>query len=47
MFLFAKEKQTHRHRDQTHGYQEGKGGGGEMNWQIGTDTHTLLILCIK
>ena len=24
--LFTKEKQTHRHRKQTYGYQRGKGG---------------------
>ena len=27
MNLFTKQKQTHRHRKQTHGYQRGKGGG--------------------
>ena len=26
MNLYAKEKQTHRHRKQTYGYQRGRGG---------------------
>ena len=26
MNLFTKQKQTHRHRKQTYGYQRGKGG---------------------
>ena len=25
----------------------GKGGVGGMNWEIGIDIYTLLILCIK
>ena len=29
-----------------YGYQEGRGGGG-MNWKIGIDLYTLVILCIK
>ena len=28
MNLFTKQKQTHRHRKQTYGYQRGKVGGG-------------------
>ena len=28
MNLFIKQKQTHRHRKQTYGYQRGKGGKG-------------------
>ena len=28
MNLITKQKQTHRHRKQTYGYQRGKGGGG-------------------
>ena len=27
MNLYTKQKQTHRHRKQTYGYQRGKGGG--------------------
>ena len=30
--------------EKTYGYQGGKGG---MNWEIGTDIYTLLILCIR
>ena len=26
---------------------KGEGGGGEMNWHIGTGVHALTILCIK
>ena len=44
MILFAKQKQTHRCREQTYGHQEGKGG---LNWEIGIDAYTSLILCIK
>ena len=28
MNLFTKQKQTHRHRKETYGYQRGKVGGG-------------------
>ena len=34
--LFAKQKQRHRHGEQTYGFQAGRGGG--MNWGIGVDT---------
>ena len=27
MNLFTKQKETHRHRKQTYGYQRGRGGG--------------------
>ena len=30
MKLFAKQKQTHRHRKQTYGYQKGNGGEDEL-----------------
>ena len=43
--LFAKQKLRHRCREQTYRCQGGKRGRGGMNWEIGTDTHTLL--CIK
>ena len=46
MILFAKQKQRHRRREQTYGYQGGKGWGG-MNQEIGIDIYTLLILSIK
>ena len=47
MNLFSKQKQTHRHRKHTYGYQGGKvggGGGGGMNWEIGIDIYTLLYI---
>ena len=31
----TKEKQTHRHREQTFGCQGGV-GGGEMDWSLGS-----------
>ena len=30
MNLFTKQKQTHRHRKQTYGYQRGKGGRNKL-----------------
>ena len=44
MSLFTKEKQTHRHRKQTYGYQRGKGGrntSGVQNLQILTIIHKI------
>jgi len=43
MNLFSKQKQRHRCREQTYGYQAGRGSG--MNWEVETDIYTLL--CIK
>ena len=40
MNLFTKQKQSHRHRKQTYGYQRGKGGG--INEQFGINIYTLL-----
>ena len=40
--LFVKQKQSHRRREQTYGYQ-GRASG--MNPEIGTDIHALL--CIR
>ena len=38
--LFMKEKQTHRHRKQTYGYQNGKGVWKGQNRSLGlADTH--------
>ena len=47
MNVFTKQKQTHRCRKQTCGYQGGKwqGGGGGMNCEPGIDIYTLI--CIK
>ena len=43
MNLFTKQKQSHRCRKYTYGYQGGKSGGG-INWEIGTDIYTLLYI---
>ena len=43
MNLFTKQKQSHRCRKQTYGYQGGKGGGG-INWETGIDIYTLLYI---
>ena len=43
MNLFTKQKQTHRHRKQTYGYQEGRVEGGIVR-EFGTDRYTLLYL---
>ena len=41
--LFTKQKQTHRLRERTYGYQrEGLGGG--IDWEFGIDMYTLLYL---
>ena len=49
MNRFAGQKLRHRCREQTYGHQgrkaTGGGGGGQMNWAIGTDMYTLT--CIK
>ena len=44
MNLFTKQKQTHRHRTQTYGYQRGKVGGGGINQESGINIHTLLYI---
>ena len=43
MNLVAKQKQSHRCRKQTYGYQGGKWQGG-INWEIGIDIYTLLYI---
>ena len=40
MNSFTKQKQTHRSRKQTYGYQGAS--MGEINWEIGIDIYTLL-----
>ena len=40
MNLLTKQKQTHRHRDQTCGCQGGKSGG--MDWEFGISRWNLL-----
>ena len=46
MVLFAKQKQSHRCREQKNGYEVGDEAGG-MNWENGIDIYTLLILYIS
>ena len=41
MSLFTKQKQTHRHRKQTYGYQKGKGG---INQELEINRYTLLYI---
>ena len=41
MDLFSKEKQTHRYRKLTYGYQEETWQGG-INQEFGINVHTLL-----
>jgi len=42
MNLSTKQKQTHRHRKQTYGYQQRNREGGEINWEFGINIHTVL-----
>ena len=42
MNLYTKQKQTHRHRKQTYGYQRGSGGG--INQEFGINIDTLLYI---
>ena len=44
MNLFTKQKQSHRCRKQTYGYQGGKGEGRGINWETGIDMYTLLYI---
>ena len=46
MISFAKQKQRHRREEQTLDTKGERGRGG-MNWEIGVDIYTLLILCIE
>ena len=43
MNLGTKQKQTHRLWEEAYGYQ-GEGFGGEIDWEFGIDTYTLLHL---
>ena len=40
MNLYTKQKETHRYRKQSYGYQVGKGGG--INYEIGIDIYTVI-----
>ena len=42
MNLSMKQTQTHRHREQTCGCQEGGWGGGGMKWEFGVSRCKLL-----
>ena len=42
MNLTTKQKQTHRHREQTCGGQR-EGGGGGLDWEFGTSRYRLYI----
>ena len=42
MNLFTKQKQAHRHRKQTYGYQ--RGGGSRINQEFGIKIYTLLYI---
>ena len=42
MNFFTKQKQTHRYRKQTYGYQRGKGGG--INQELGINRYTRLYI---
>ena len=42
--LSTKQKQTHRHREQTCGSQGGEGCGGGMDWEVGISRCTLLYI---
>ena len=44
MNLPTKQKQTHRHREQTCGCQEGGGVGGGRDWEFGISRCTLLYI---
>ena len=43
MNLCTKQKQTHRHREQTCGWQGGGGWGG-MDWEFGVSRYKLLYI---
>ena len=43
--FFTKQKQIHRLRKQTCGYQSGKVVEG-ISWEFGTDIYTLLLLLL-
>ena len=45
MNLFARQKQRHRSGEQMYAHQEGRGGAGRVDWEIGIDIYTLPILC--
>ena len=44
MNLFTKQKENHRHRKQTYGYQRGRGVRGEINQEIGINSHVRFFV---
>ena len=44
MNLSTKQKQTHRHGEQTCGCQGGRGAGGGMEWEFGISRCKLLYI---
>ena len=42
--LSMKQKQTHRHREQTSGFQGGRGSRGGMDWEFGISRCKLLYI---
>ena len=44
MNLFTKQKQTHRHRKQSYGYQRRKGGEGGINQGYEINRYTSLYI---
>ena len=44
MNLSTKQKQTHRHREQTGGCQRGGGCGGGMEWEVGVSRCKLVYI---
>ena len=44
MNLSMKQKQTHRHREQTCGCQGGRRSGGGMDWEFGISRYKLLYI---
>ena len=43
MNISMKQKETHRHREQTCGCQEGGGGGGK-DWEFGISRYKLIYI---
>ena len=42
--LSTKQKQTHRHRENTCGCQAGDRGGGRMDWEFGVSSCKLVYM---
>ena len=44
MNLSTKQRQTHRHREQTCGPPRGRGSGGAVDWEFGVSRCKLLCI---